>query len=201
MGIFDIFMKKRKRTNDQGDQPVGQLLENKQVIEKISSDVENLKAQINTVNIALKKHDDQLTGHGKLIGQHSERFEKLEEKVNTIQIVPANVGMIPDIRPIRIPNTSTTPAPTARESAQKFDINRFSQQQKRILAVFFQNQDMTLSYADIGRILNKSPLTIKNQMREIRLKADLFDRSIGEQSRHRFKLKKDLRIEKYLNVG
>jgi hypothetical protein len=60
---------------------------------------------------------------------------------------------------------------------------------------------MTLSYADIGRILNKSPLTIKNQMREIRLKANLFDRSIGEQNRHRFKLKKDLRIEKYLNVG
>ncbi|MFC1794065.1 helix-turn-helix transcriptional regulator [Planctomycetota bacterium] len=83
----------------------------------------------------------------------------------------------------------------------KFDINHFSEQQKKILAVFFQNQDMSLSYVDIGRILNKSPHTIKNQMREIRLKADLFDRTFGEQSRHRFKLKKDLRIEKYLNVG
>jgi len=126
---------------------------------------------------------------------------KLEEKVNTIQIAPAVEQKIPDIRPIQIQHSSTIPVSTGDESAQKFDINRFSQQQKRILAVFFQNQDMTLSYADIGKILNKSPLTIKNQMREIRLKADLFDRSIGEQSRHRFKLKKDLRIEKYLNVG
>ena len=201
MGLFSFLRKKRERTNVQGDQPVDQLLENKQALEKISSDVENLKAQVNTVNIALKKHDDQFIEHRKVIDQHSEQFEKLEEKVNTIQIAPADVKMIPDVRPIQLPNTSTIPASTDKEPAQKFDINRFSQQQKRILAVFFQNQDMTLSYADIGKILNKSPLTIKNQMREIRLKANLFDRSIGEQNRHRFKLKKDLRIEKYLNLS
>ena len=201
MGLFDIFRKKRKQINSPSDQQTNPLLENKQALEKISSDVKNLKAQVNTANIALRKHDYELTEHGKLIGQHSERFEKLEEKVTTIQIAPAVEQRIPDVRPIQMPNISTMPAPETCESAQKFDINRFSQQQKRILAVFFQNQDMTLSYADIGRILNKSPLTIKNQMREIRLKANLFDRSIGEQSRHRFKLKKDLKIENYLNVG
>jgi alpha-D-ribose 1-methylphosphonate 5-triphosphate diphosphatase PhnM len=63
MGLFDIFRKKRKKTNGQGDLSVDQILENKQAIEKISSDVENLKAQVNTVNIALKKHDDQFIEH------------------------------------------------------------------------------------------------------------------------------------------
>jgi DNA-binding CsgD family transcriptional regulator/uncharacterized coiled-coil protein SlyX len=201
MGLFNFLWKKQKVRNSQGEQSVDQPLENKRAIEKITSDIENLRARVNTVNIALKKHDDELTEHRKLIGQHSEQFENLEEKVNAVQTAPATDNTVPAVRPVQIPHTSTTLGPTKGESAQKFDINRFSQQQKRILAVFFQNQDMTLSYMDIGRILNKSPLTIKNQMREIRLKADLFDRSIGEQSRHRFKLKKDLKIEKYLNVG
>ena len=201
MRLFNYFRKKRKQINSHSDQTTNPLLENKQAIEKIGIDVENLGVQVNTVNIALKKHDDELTEHRKLIGQNSERFEKLEEKVSNFQIAPTAVETVPVVRPIQMPSPSTIPAPTTGESPQKFDINRFSQQQKRILAVFFQNQDMTLSYTDIGRILNKSPLTIKNQMREIRMKADLFEKSIGEQNRHRFKLKKDLRIEKYLNVS
>jgi hypothetical protein len=49
--------------------------------------------------------------------------------------------------------------------------------------------------------LSRSPYTIKNQIRQIRLKADLFDRTVGDQSRNRFKLKDGLRIEKYLNVS
>lgn len=69
------------------------------------------------------------------------------------------------------------------------------------MAVFFQNQGMALSYVDIARALSRSPYTIKNQIRQIRLKADLFDRTVGDQSRNRFKLKDGLRIEKYLNVS
>ena len=60
---------------------------------------------------------------------------------------------------------------------------------------------MRLSYADVARALNKSPYTIKNQMNRMRLKADLFDRTIGDQSRNRFKLKDGVRIEKYLNLA
>jgi len=172
-----------------------------QAIGKIGADVKSLQAQVNTVNIALKKHDDDLSEHRNLITEHSQGLEKLEQKVSDVQIVPPAQQTIPTVRPFEMPNPSTTSVPTTIEATGKFDINRFSEQQKRILAVFFQNQGMTLAYADIAKILEKSPHTIKNQMREIRLKADLFDRSIGEQSRHRFKLKNDLRIEKYLNVG
>jgi len=94
------------------------------------------------------------------------------------------------------------PAPPARVSpAQQFDIERFTEQEKRVLAVFFQNKGIKMSYADVAKVLNKSAYTVKNQVNQIRQKADLFDCTIGNQSRNLFKLKDDLRIEKYLKVG
>ena len=59
---------------------------------------------------------------------------------------------------------------------------------------------MALSYADIAHSLNKSPHTIKNQMRQINIKADLFDKNIDDENRNRFKIKDGLKIERYLNV-
>lgn len=58
-----------------------------------------------------------------------------------------------------------------------------------------------MSYADVARLLNKSAYTVKNHMNRIRQKADLFDCTIGPQSRNLFTLKDDLRVEKYLKVG
>jgi hypothetical protein len=69
------------------------------------------------------------------------------------------------------------------------------------LAVFFQHKGARLSYVDVASVLNKSHYTIKNQMRQIRQKADLSDQTVGRECRNLFKLKDDLRIEKYLNVG
>jgi len=201
MGLFNFLRQKRKVKTNREKQPRESPSKTEPAIRKIGDDVEILKAQVNTANIVLKKHDDELSEQKKLITEHSKGLEKLEEKVNTVQIMPLVKETIPTARPTEIISPSTTLAPATIDSIQKFDINRFSEQQKRILAVFFQNQGMALAYADIAKTLEKSPHTIKNQMREIRLKADLFDRSIGEQSRHRFKLKNDLRIEKYLNVG
>lgn len=173
----------------------------KQLIERIGADVENIQAQVGTINIALKKHDDEIAEHGRLISENSQGLEKLEQKVSSAQITPPVRDNIHTVRPVQIINPSTAAKPPDSSSDQKFDINRFSEQEKRILAVFFQNRQMRLSYADIGRALNKSPHTIKNQMNRMRLKADLFEKTIGDQSRNRFKLKDDLRIEKYLNVG
>jgi hypothetical protein len=201
MKFFNLFRKKKQEKNKPSDQTIKPPLVPKQTLEKIESEIETCQTQLNTVNIVLQKHDDQLAEHKRRMDQHSEQFEKLEEKVMAEQLPAPTRDILPALRPIDIPSSSTTPAPLTSDSTQKFDINRFSEQQKRILAVFFQNQDMTLSYVDIGRMLNKSPHTVKNQMREIRLKADLFETSIGEQSRRRFKLKNDLRVEKYLNVG
>ena len=178
-----------------------QTLEDKQTLEKIESEVETCRAQLNTVNMVLKKHDGQLIEHQQRMDQYSDHFEKLEEKVSVVQI-PAPEKKSPSaFQPIVIPNLPITPTPPTPEASQKFDINRFSEQQKRILAAFFQNPGMALAYVDIARMLKKSPHTVKNQMREIRMKANLFETSLGEQNRRRFKLKNDPRIEKYLNVG
>ena len=173
----------------------------KQLIERISADVENIQAQIGTINIALKKHDDELLEHGRLISENSQGLKSLEQKLNAESIMPTEQLNTISHRPLETIKAPTTVKSTVQQSTQKLDINRFSEQEKRILAVFFQNKTARLSYLDVANMLNKSAHTVKNQMRQIRQKADLFDRAVGNQSRNLFKLKDDLRIEKYLNVG
>jgi DNA-binding CsgD family transcriptional regulator len=172
-------------------------------IEKIRADIGNLQTQIGTINIALNKHNDELLEHTALLTDNSKQLEKLEQIVMTTRIEAPVNQTIPTARPIAAANPPTMAILAAKDSPQKFDINLFSQQEKRILALFFQHKEMRLSYADLAQALNKSPHTIKNQMNRIRLKADLFDRTVDvdNDSRNRFKLKDDLRIEKYLNIG
>ena len=165
----NLFGKKRKEKNKRSDRTTRPPLVVKQTLEKIESDIETCRAQLNTVNIILKKHDDELAEHTRLIAQHSERFEKLEEKVSAVENPAPVKETLPTIRPIEIPSPSTVSAPPTTDSTQKLDINRFSEQQKRILAAFFQNPGMALAYVDIAKMLNKSPHTVKNQMREIRI--------------------------------
>ncbi len=195
MGFFDFFRKKRKQKRSRRPSS-----SSKQNPKKIQADIEGLKNQTPVISIAIKKHDDELAEHTRIIGEHSKVLEKLEEKVSGVEIAPPVREKVPIVRPIGVINPSTLPGRAPIGFDQRFDINRFSEQEKRILAVFFQNKQMSLSYVDIARALNKSPYTIKNQMNRMRLKADLFDRAIGDQSRNRFKLKEGLRIEKYLNV-
>ena len=58
-----------------------------------------------------------------------------------------------------------------------------------------------MSYADLAAVLGKSVCTVKNQMNQIRHKADLFNCAVGPQSRNLFRLKDDLKVEKLLKVG
>ncbi|MCJ7722132.1 hypothetical protein MUO98_07000 [Candidatus Bathyarchaeota archaeon] len=153
------------------------------------------------MHIALKKHDDEILEHTRLIGEHTKSLEKLEQIVTTAQIVTPAEEKNQSNRPAATINPLTVTKPPTIGSSNKFDINRFSEQEKRILAVFFQNQEMAISYLDIARTLYKSPHTVKNQMRQMRLKADLFERTVDNDSRNRFKLIDGLKIEKYLNVS
>ena len=173
----------------------------KQSFEKARVDIDALQARTQTTNALLEQHSKELSEHKGIIEQHSVKLSTLEQAVNW---QPSNRRLALNSQPNR-PDQASNPLPAATPGnlplPQKLDVDCFSEQEKRILAVFFQNQGMTLSYIDIARALNKSPYTIKNQMRQMRLKADLFDRTVGDQSRNRFKLKDGLRIEKYLNVS
>ena len=59
---------------------------------------------------------------------------------------------------------------------------------------------MQLSYADIAQSVGKSPHTVKNQLRQIRMKADIFTQSIAAEGRKRFQLKDSLQIQNYLKT-
>lgn len=196
MGLFTIFKKKKRKRRSRNPGSGA-----KPAIRKIEADMGDLQAQIGTINIVLKKHDDELSEHTRLISEHTKGLEKLEQMVENAGITLPVKESIPATRPVQRSNPSTVPESTSKLSDQKFDINRFSEQEKRILSVFFQNKGTRLSYVDVARTLNKSAHTVKNQIRQIRQKADLFDRTVGNQCRNLFKLKDDLRIEKYLNVG
>jgi hypothetical protein len=200
MGFFDLFRKKRKHHLRKRRPSRSGNIKLKEVVEKVGVDIDVLQAQTLTINATMEQHSKELSEHKAIIEQHSVKLSTLEQAVNW---QPANLRLTRDSQANR-PDQAGNPAPVGTtanlQSPQKLDVNYFSEQEKRILAVFFQNQGMALSYVDVASALNKSPYTIKNQMNRMRLKADLFDRTIGDQSRNRFKLKEGLRIEKYLNV-
>lgn len=201
MGLFDFFKKKRKVKAKRKKRTRKPPARKKQTLEKIKVDIENLQGQLKTINIALNKHNDELLEHTKLISGHSKALEKLEQIVTKTPILPPAEEKTQANRPVAMINPPAMPNPPTDNLDRKFDINRFSEQEKRILAVFFQNKDMALSYIDIATALNKSPHTVKNQINRMRLKAELFDKTVDNDSRNRFKLKDGLRVEKYLNVS
>lgn len=201
MGLFGILWKKKKKKLRRKKRSIKSDHKAKQDINKIETFIESLQVQIKTMHIALKKHDNELSEHTRLLAEHTKGLEKLEQIVTTVQIAPTIEEKTQSSRSVAMISPLTVTKPPTEASSNKFDINRFSEQEKRILAVFFQNQQMAISYVDIAKILNKSPHTVKNQMRQMRLKADLFERTVDNDSRNRFKLKDGLKIEKYLNVS
>jgi DNA-binding CsgD family transcriptional regulator len=163
------------------------------------TDIDQLLGRVGTIDIAIRRHDDQLTAHQACIEEHRQRFLTLEQKVTIPLAQPMALRHI--VRHTPENNLCLSPHCTRETPVQHFDIGRFTEQEKRVLAVFFQNKGMRMSYADLARVLNKSTYTVKNQMNQIRQKADLFECTIGDQSRNLFTLKADLRVEKYLKVG
>ena len=194
MGLFDIFKKKKKVKTRNKRWRKSATPKTREYLVKLRSDIENLQTQIGTIDIVLHKHDNEISEQTYIIKQHTQKLENLEQIATNQPIGPTKKPIAPINRP---PILENTPQP----KTQKFDIGTFSNQEQRILSVFFQNQDMSLSYADIARSLNKSPNTIKNQMRQINIKADLFSKRVDDGNRNRFKLKDGMKIEKYLNVN
>ena len=197
LSIFQKRKKKAKRTKTR----IHHRSKNKEEFNRLKSDFSNLKAQFGTVNILLKKHDEEITENSILLEKHVNRIEKLEEIVAKQPTSPTISGINPANRPTSTTELVSTPQSKDQFESQRLDISRFSPQEKRILSVFFQNQDMALSYADIAQYLSKSPNTIKNQVRQINMKADLFNYTVDNESRKRYKLKDGLKIEKYLNIN
>ena len=195
MGWLDLFRKRAAK----GRESPGSVPAASEDLAGMRTDIDQLLGRVGTIDIAIKRHNDVLAAHETRLQEHAQRFQTLEQKVSIPVVQPTAFRQAGRHAAENSPRLSTQ---TAHASlAQQFDIEQFTEQQKRVLAVFFQNKGIRMSYADVARVLNKSAFTIKNQMNQIRQKADLFDRSIGNQSRNLFALKADLRVEKYLKVG
>lgn len=195
MGWLDLL---RRRVAKEQASPVPAPATN-EALAGMRTDIDQLLGRIGTIDITIKRHDDQLTAHEARLQEHGHKLQTLEQKIT----VPAGQP-VPTRRAVRRAADNDRflfTQPAYASPAQQFDIEQFTEQQKRVLAVFFQNKGRRMSYADVARVLNKSAYTIKNQVNQIRQKADLFDCTIGNQSRNLFALKAGLRVEKYLKVG
>jgi DNA-binding CsgD family transcriptional regulator len=190
MGFFSLFKRKKRsavRTDDEPGRP-----KTRESIRHVQGQIDLLNSHLSTIDFTLKTHDCQLAEHQTRLQAQGEKLQSLEQRVTSVAQAPRLVARQTVESDRLIAQTGT---------GRQFDINRFTEQEKRILAVFFQNRERLMSYADVGAMLNKSAHTAKNQINQIRQKADVFDCAIGSQSRNLFKLKGDLRIEKYLNLG
>lgn len=202
MRLLDLFkFNPRKKAKARRGRPPGKTQgKRRKKRQTIRADLKKIAAHLKTVDIALAGHDKQLSQHSELINSQSQTLKKLEEiaEENKARAFAGQPGL--SARPVG-PPASTAAEPSRGSNSARLDVNRFSEQEKRILAAFFHNNDIALSYVDIARALNKSPHTVKNQMNQMKLKADLFERSVDKDSRKRFRLKDGLKIQKYLSVS
>lgn len=190
MGLLNFLNKKRKRRSKRTDSKKSSAGKSTNV--NIKSDIKNIRTQLEAIYIILSRHDQHINENSLYIKKNTQKLEKI------LTDRPINPAPVVDSRPDRpVLSTGSDQTPVVND---KLDISVFSPQEKRILTVFFENKDMPLSYADIGKYLNKSANTIKNQLRQIKMKADLFNYAVDNQSRKRFKLKNNLKLEKYLNI-
>ncbi len=182
MGLFDLFRKKKKRTTKHRRPKSG--TNRRKHIASFAEDITRIQSELEVIQILLCRHDQDIGEHSYLLKKHSQRLEQLVDQSPTSQTLS---GINPANRPTSTTQPVSSPQSKGQFQSQKLDISRFSPQEKRILSVFFQNQDMALSYADIAQYLSKSPNTIKNQVRQINMKADLLNYTVDNESRKRYK--------------
>lgn len=187
MGIWNWFSKRRQR--QKSDQPL------RQAFTRVKKDFTQVQETLWKLSQQVQRHEFLLEEHTQSIQTQISRVTKLEDMVTNRAEFPINPPTMvdqPRIVPAGQPNRST-------KISDELNLDSFSPQEKKLLSVFLMHRDMALSYQDIAKSLGKSPHTIKNQVHQIALKSELFDKSIDSANRNRFKLKKNLSVKTRLN--
>ena len=188
MGLLKFFFRKKRKPTKRRKKK-GTTVTAKQQIASI-------KGQLDLINVVVRKHEKDIDENSALIKKHSQKLSSLED-------ILTNQSMSLSIRqtnPIKRPDWAVKSAQSSNVRVNKFDVDKFSHQEKRILSIFFEHPEMALSYRDIASTLGKSANTIKNQMHQILIKADLFEKTIDNDMRNRFRLREGIKVEKYLNL-
>ncbi len=188
MGIFDFLIGSRAKIRKRRRK-------SRNYSSTVKHQLSGIKVQIDAINTVLDNHQKGIAENSLLLKEHSRKLSTLEELLSRPQTSQPSAPTNPTIRP----DWPVKPAQSGvNGNNNKLDIDKFSQQEKKILSVLFSHQDMALSYRDIAGALNKAPTTIKNQIHQILLKADIFEKVIDTGMVNRFRLKDGLKIEKYL---
>lgn len=180
---------------------------------RVKRDFNKLKAQSQSLQQHCDQHDRIIEDHSQQLQDQRNRFQKLEERLGPqLPHVPLELNHpLPEM--IDLPahhhqSISRPTEPTNRPVATKtvdqsilseLDMDRFSNQEKKILSVFLSHRQMALSYCDVAKTLNKSPHTVKNQVRQIMTKSNLFEKFVDNQQKNRFKLKPNLKVKASLD--
>jgi hypothetical protein len=188
MGLLDFFIRRKLRT--------AKRRRSKGCGITVKQQIAGIKGQVDSINSVLQKHQKDIDENSVILKEYGQKLKNLED-ILTNQ--PMGLSLRQTSSTQRPDWTAKPVQPNGIHSC-KFDINKFSNQEKRILSVFFEHQDMALSYRDVGSMLGKSANTVKNQMHQILIKADLFERATDNDMRNRFRLKDGIKIEKYLNI-
>lgn len=195
MGLWSFLFKKNTEQNTAKDINKN-TAEHGCNLQHLKTEIESLHGQINTIHIAVSSHQKLIDRNYTMIKQHTGKLQSLEDKLSAAATKPSTCRDSPigigNIKPIE---------QTPQQRPGKLELSRFTPQEKKILSIFFNDRDMQLSYADIGRTMGKSPHTIKNHIRQMRMKADIFRQNVADEGRKRFQLKDGLEIQNYLNVN
>jgi len=188
MGLLDFFIRRKRRTVKKR--------RSKGCGFTAKQEIFGIKSQIDSINNVLQEHRKDIDENSTLLKEHSQKLKNLED----ILTDPSMSLALRQTNQTQRPDWTAKPVQSNATNNCKFDVNNFSNQEKKILSVFFEHQDLALSYRDIASILGKSANTVKNQMHQILIKADLFEKATDNDMRNRFRLKDGIKIEKYLNV-
>lgn len=158
-----------------------------QAFSRVRGDVRTLQNGIKQVESQLQNHSLRIDHHDRRLTNHDGRLTNLEQRVTSqVPVFALSASkMLPDQTTNR-----TIPDQSATNPLTEIDWNELSPQERRIMEVFANHPGMALSYGDIAKSLQKSPHTVKNQMRQLMMKQPVFEKQVDQQQKNRFRLKK-----------
>jgi len=211
--VFDKILgffgkKKQKRAEVSFDEHV----KVKSAFEKVKAEMEQLRKEAEEVSLRLAGHNNMMKEHEKEIKKQSEdimqHYTKLSdhaEKISNLELaVKERLSAAHEVsqtskRLVHREAQLVASKLANGQSTNEIIWDTFTPQEKRIIGTFLENKDLPLSYEDVGKVLSKAPSTIKNQMKNIELKAKIFEENRDNEQRKRFSLKSGLRINKSLD--
>ena len=171
----------------------------RQAFGRVKRDINKLRTDVAAAHSQIDTNSQAIAANAKVLQGHTSRLSRLEEIVIAAPLTEQRQEC-PTSRPRQSTNRLVATRPPEAEPAARLDMSSLSQQEKKIIGVFLANRHMALSYLDVAKSLGKSPHTVKNQIRQLNIKASLLDKTVDADNKNRFRLKKQLKIETDLNA-